>query len=364
MLIAMPLSALRLPTVLVLERQLSYGILARVEVADALAGYAWAIVTVAAGAGVWGLATSIPVRALVGSVLMIRSGPLGWVWPIWGWALVRPMLGFGLRFQAINVVTAARDQGLNFGIAAIGSISSLGLWSLAFRLMQVPFMILISLWRVSYPAMSRLLEADENPRAVIERGAGVAAVALSPVLVGIAAGAPDLLPWLIGDSWEDVPSILVWASLGMMISASVSIPTVGYLLAAGEVSAVLVSVSAGTVVWLTVGLGLLSPVGVAAIGLGWVAMGLVEASLLGRRTARRTGARIAPNVGPPIAVAVIAVVAGRALGTVPESEHVAGFASLVVAELVLLLGLRALAWDALRATVRLSGRAVASARAT
>jgi O-antigen/teichoic acid export membrane protein len=163
MLVTLPLSTLRLPQTIVLERDLRFRTIATVDVIELLAQYVFALATLAAGAGVWGLAGSVVVRGLAGAVAMVRLSPLGWVRPRGAWAEVRPLLRFGVRFQAAIGVGVARDQVLNAGIAAIGGLGTLGVWALAFRVMQVPLLLFTTLYRVSYPAMAKLLAADGIP---------------------------------------------------------------------------------------------------------------------------------------------------------------------------------------------------------
>lgn len=362
MLTALPLATLRLPNALVMERELSYGTIARAEVIEVAASYVWAIGTVAAGLDVWGLASAAPVRALVGSVVMIRFGPLGFLRPRWGWRHVRPILRFGVRFQAINVVGAARDQGLNAGIAAVAGFATLGLWSLAYRIMSVPVLLYLNLWRVGYPAMSRLIDADENPRPVIERTIGVVAVAMAPVLVGIAAGADTLIPELLGDRWEETAGILVWGCAATMVNAPIGVPCEGYLFAVSEVSKVLLAAAVGAVVWVGLGLFLLTPVGPSAIGIGWFATGVVDALLMGWWVNRRIGVRVIANFAGPFVVAVAAGAAGIAVATIGDSGWLIGVAGVLVGEAALALGLFVLARDPLRATLRLGGRVIATGR--
>ncbi len=363
MITCLPIATLRLPTALMMERDLSYRAIARADVIEAVVGYTWAIATVAAGWGVWGLASAAPVRVAAGTVAMIRFGNVGFVRPRLAWHLVRPLIGFGLRFQAINAVVAVRDQLLNAGIAAVGSVSTLGVWSLAFRIMQVPLVVFMNLVRISFPAMSRLLEADEDPRPVIEQGIGVVAVVLSPVLVGIAAGSQALLPALLGHAWSGVPSILAWASLAMMVSAPVTIPGIGYLLASGQVTRVLVVAAVQATAWVGVGLALLIPVGVSAVGLGWLAGSVAELTLLSIWVGRRSGARVLRRLARPLGVALAAGAGGLAVGQLGLDRVPKGIACLLVAELLLIAGLRLLARDDLRAAIRISGRAVTTARA-
>ena len=53
---------------------------------------------------------------------------------------------------------------VNLVVAAAGGTQLLGYWSLANRLLQVPFWLLQALWRVSYPTMARLRAHGEDTR--------------------------------------------------------------------------------------------------------------------------------------------------------------------------------------------------------
>ena len=118
---------------------------------SSLAYYGWAIVTVWIGFGVWGLASAAIVRALAGSVLMAMASPLGRITPRLIRNTLRSMLAFGLGFQAVGLAALARNQGVNLVVVAAGGEQLLGFWSLANRLLQVPFWLFQALWRVSYP---------------------------------------------------------------------------------------------------------------------------------------------------------------------------------------------------------------------
>ena len=360
MVACLPLATLRLPTSLVLERELAYRAIATAEVIEAVTAYAWAIATVAAGWGVWGLASSVPVRVLVGSLVMIRLGTIGFVRPRVDWRLVRPIVGFGARFQAIKAVTAGRDQSLNAGIAAVAGIATLGLWGLAFRIMQLPLTLVFSLARVSYATLSRL-RAKEDPRPLIERGIGVVAVILSPLLVGIAVGGQTLLIPIVGDKWGAVPDALAWSSLAMIVSAPVWVWAFGYLLAAGEANRLLVAALVQAAVWVAVALPLLAPAGVSAVGIGWVAASLVELCLLSVWLGRASKARVLRSFARPAGVAITAGAAGLWLSHLGGEDVVTGLVDLAAAELLLGLMLLGLAGEPLRAALRMIRGGIAGA---
>lgn len=360
-LVSLPFSTLRLPGVIVLERDLKFRTVATVDVIELMAQYVWAVGTVALGAGVWGLASAVVVRSLAGSVAMLRLGPLGLLRPRLHWSEVRPLLGFGVRFQAAATVGIARDQALNAGIAAISGVSALGIWALAFRFMQVPLLLFTTLYRVSYPAMAKLLEAGRDPRAAIERGAGVTAVATGLIVVGIAAGAPALVPALLGDRWDDVPPILALGGLSLMLSCPVAAATVGWLYALGDPTTVLRAFVAHAVLWVTVTLLLLTPVGPAAIGIGWLVGAIGDTGVLGHAAAKRAGARLGRVLVAPFLLVLVAGGAGWALSSTSETVA-AGVAGLLVAELALLAGLFLLANRDLREAVALARQGVGEAR--
>lgn len=363
MLATLPISILRAPAVVVLERSLSYSAIAKVDVLEAVAFYAWALGTVALGFGVWGMASAMAVRALVGTGAMVVLGPLGLVRPRWSWAVARPLLGFGAKLQAISLVAIARDQGLNLAVAAIAGVATLGIWNLAFRVLQAPSMVFATVGRVSYPAMSRLLDAGRDPRSTIERGVATLTAISSVAAVAIAGFAPAL-PSLVGDAWKGVPATLAWSCAAFVIGAPIYIMTVGYLYAADRVGEVLRSMTAYAAVWLAVALPLLPSLGAPAIGLGWIAASIVNVVHLSWRTHRLAGTSLAINFLPPALIAAAAGGAGWAIATAGRESVLHGVLGAAVAEIVLIGGLalvrRALLRDAVR-LLREAGRGATGA---
>ena len=152
-----------------MERQLSYRPLAVVEIVETICYFVWAIVTVSVGWGVWGLASASLVRALTGTAVCWLVLPSARLIPSLSWARVKPLLGFGFRYQAVGIATFLRDQGTNAAIAVFAGVSALGVWSVALRILQIPLLLITSLWRISYPGMSRLVAAKEDVGPTIER---------------------------------------------------------------------------------------------------------------------------------------------------------------------------------------------------
>lgn len=309
MVASMPFVALQFPGRILLERALLYRRLVAVEMTQVLCFQGWAVGTVAAGFGVWGLATATVVRALTGALVMGFVCPAGLVRPRLEFRLIKPLVGFGLRFQAVNATWLLRDQALNLSVAALGGAARLGLWTLAKRLMEMPYLVLQSLWRVSFPTMSRLHEGD-RATGLVQQSVDIASVGMGLVLTVLAGSAPGLVPGLFGAQWREVAVIVPGACLGLAVGGAVSVATQGYLYAVGDAQAVLRASLLQALVWLAVALPLLEPLGVASLGLGWAVAGAVEALMLGRAVGRR----IQVHLFRPLLAPVLIGVCGASVG--------------------------------------------------
>jgi O-antigen/teichoic acid export membrane protein len=348
MVASLPIIVLRTPSVIVLERNLRYRVIATADVAEALAYYVWAVVAVALGAGVWGMATGVVVRSVVGSSTVIARGPVGLLRPRWSWHHVRPLLGFGAKFQATAVLQILREQLLNVGVAAVAGVATLGVWSLAWRVLQIPNLLFMTVSRISFPAMSRLIGHREDPSPVIERGVAVLAALTGGLIVGLIGFAPAL-PDLVGHRWHAVPAVILLAGLGLIVGAPTTVATAGYLFAADAAGSVAIATLASSAVWFGLGLSLLPSLGAPAMGIGWLAASVVNAAVLGRQAVARTGAAIAGHAAVPTAIGLAAAAAGW-LVSHQVVGVLGGVAGLAAGELLLLAGLALVSRAALRDT--------------
>lgn len=315
MVASLPVAAFRTPGVITFERVLRYQPLAVIELMETVVYYVWAILTVLLGWGVWGLASAALVKALAGAVMMSILSPAGFMFPIFSIGRVRGLLGFGIKYQAVNGVALVRDQGVNLGTAAIAGVYVLGLWNLAYRILQVPFLLFESVWRVSFPAMARLLATGEDAAPIMERGLAVAAVLSGAMLSALVGSAPALVPSVFGHQWMPVVGVIPWASLGLMFGGPVSIATGGFLYAKGDSGAVLTSALVQTLAWFVVTFSLLHVIGVTAVGMGWMAGSIAEAWVLAWKTRRHARFPLLRPLLLPTAVGALASVAGWFVST-------------------------------------------------
>ena len=283
---SLPLSALSAPNAIVAERRMLYGPSVRADIAQTVCYNALAIGLVLLGLGVWSLAIALVISTVVGTATLIVSGPIGFVPPILSWSVSRRFLKFGVQFQAASVASLLRDQGLNLIAVSLGGLKVLGIWSMANRVLQAIGFIFVSLFRVSFPAVARLVESGEDPRESVQRALSISTVIAGFAVVAIGGSAPVLVPVAFGNQWHAVVAVLPWAAAGVLVAGPIGTTAVSFLYARGQPRTVLISVLAHSAAWYVVAVPLLPVLGAEALGIGWTCSCGVDVMVLARALAR------------------------------------------------------------------------------
>lgn len=312
----------------VLERRLAYGPIAFADTAASVLYAVLAIALVGLGFGVYGVAVATVTRSICQSAVLLARSRIGLPRPRLSTRAVRGLVGFGAKFQAASIIDLAREQGINLLTLGIAGTTVLGYWTLAERILVIPFLIFESLWRVSYPAVARLNALGVDPGADVLRALRYGSIATGVVLVGPAASAPVLVPAVFGHAWASVADVIPAASLGLLVSGPLSAAAAGYLYAAGRPGRVLAAMGTTILAWFVVLPILLPRIGVRAHGICWLAACLAEAVVLagGLRPLglSRVGAALGPTVAAAGAVGVPGLlVAQRLEPSVPSALAVA-----------------------------------------
>jgi O-antigen/teichoic acid export membrane protein len=325
---SLPIDATRAPAALLAERRLDYAVLVRAEVLEIVAYNVFAIMLVVLGAGVWGVAIAVIVRAIVGTTLIVTSLPPGIVRPRLSWTTVRPILGFGLAFQSVSAVTLVRDQGIVVVTGAVAGLTTLGYWSLAYRIVQVVVVALESLWRVSFPAVARLIAAKEDVAATLQRALRISAVVIGGLVAGLIGSAPAAIPLVFGQRWESAVPAVAFCAAGLMVSGPLSTASAGLLLARGRVNWVLWATIVHTVVWFAIATPLMPSLGAEGVGIGWCGAACVDAALLALYTKREINVTIVGSLAPPTICAAVAAGVGWWLAKAIGGDLVASIVAL------------------------------------
>ena len=142
----------------------------------------------------------------------------------------------------------------------------LGLWSVAWRIIQIPVSLFAALWRVSFPGMSRLVAAKEDVGGTIERVIALVAIGTGVLVAPLAASASAWIHVLIGAQWASAASAIPPACFAMTFGVPISVALAGYLWAIGSASVPLRATLFGIPAMALVLLPLLPVIGVVAVG--------------------------------------------------------------------------------------------------
>jgi O-antigen/teichoic acid export membrane protein len=336
---SLPFGALRAPSYIIYERRLNYRPMAIVELVETSAYYVWAIVTISMGWGVWGLATAAVVRAVLGSTLLLVFLPEGRVLPVPSFTKIRALLGFGFRYQAVGLLQLLRDQGVNVAVALVGGVAVLGLWSVAWRILQIPYSFFVALWRVSFPGMSRLVAAGEDVSNTIERVIALVAIGTGVLVAPLAASASAWVHVLIGAKWAGAASAIPPSCLAMVFGVPISVALAGYLWAIGAASIPLRATLVGIPAMAVILLPLLPLIGVVAVGLAYIASALVESVFFVYGARRTVSFKIGNRLAIPVFLATVSASCGWLVARWIGPDLAGGLASSAVAVGVYLGGL-------------------------
>lgn len=333
MVLSMPISSLQSAGRLALVRSLHFRRVVVVDSVGLATFYLWAISLVALfDLGVWGLASAGIARA-ASATLAIAVVPGGGIYrpTLERLREFREILGFGVRFQASWIVVVLRDQGLNATTGVVAGITTLGLWSLGQRVMQLPLLLQEAIGRVAFPTIAHVLAAGEDVKPIVERAARLAGTCFALLLSVFVAVAPAFIPLMFGERWSDVALVFPGACLALLVAGTAVNPAVSYFWAADRPEIVLRAVGLNAATVVIVSVALLPTLDLVAIGVSLAAGAVAEALLLAPTLRRHLGASLLPTLPVPVAAASAGAAVGWSVATTDLPSAIAVLVSGIVA---------------------------------
>ena len=249
-----------------------------------------------------------------------------------------------------------RDQGVNVVVALVGGVAVLGLWSVAWRILQIPYSFFVALWRVSFPGMSRLVAAGEDVGGTIERVIALVAVGTGALVAPLAASAAAWIHVLIGAKWAGAASAIPPSCLAMALGVPISVALAGYLWAIGAASVPLRATLVGIPAMALILVPLLPCVGVVAVGFAYVANALIESIIFVRASRRTVSFSIRNRLPTTVLIAIVSASCGWSVARWIGPDLAGALASSAVAIGVYLGGLAVVQRAELKDAVRLIAR--------
>ena len=184
-----------------LERELRFATLARIEVTSVAIGIAAAIAAALLGAGYWALVCMLLVQQAVGT-----AG----AWLSSGWrpgrptrvSGLRPLLSFGLGLAGFNTLNYLSRNLDNLIIGRVAGGQALGLYSKAYSLLMLPVSrVRGPVSAVVVPALSRLQDDERRfKRYYLKAITGIASIGM-PIAVFLFVFADDVVRIVLGPRW-------------------------------------------------------------------------------------------------------------------------------------------------------------------
>lgn len=200
-----------------LKRSMSFGAIQTAGVIAWVAATAGSIVAAVLGAGAWALVLQQVVLAAATSTILIL------------WARWRPSFEFSRdAFRSLSKFAFPLTGGQAFGvlqplvtallIGHLVGIDALGIWTFSLAIVTVPLSLAAyPLAQVIYAAFARMRDNQERVAQVWLNGFTMLAAIVLPVLFGLIAVAPDLVPLAFGSQW--VPAVTVVQILAVYLMA-------------------------------------------------------------------------------------------------------------------------------------------------
>ncbi len=275
MLFGMVIDVMRTANSIACERDLNYSPIVRAEIVEFTIYNVLALGLVYGGMGIVGVGIANVARAITGSTLVTILGPLGWVTPKWNTAVVKSLAKFGAYFQASWLATIFRDQGLALILVAISGTAALGAFDQARRLLVVVTLVFESGWRVGLPGIARMMEAGASSKMLLERGLGLAGVAMAFPVVALVATSQWIVPLLLGPGWDETARLIPWVGAAIMLTIPLATIVTTLLWAQDEPKKVFLMGIPSLIVVLGVGAIAMTKYDAVGAGMGLTAGGVV-----------------------------------------------------------------------------------------
>ncbi len=210
-----------------LQKSIEFKHLSLINSLALLVGLISGLIAAYNGFGIYSLIIQMIITSLLGTGL------------IWYYASWRPQWYFSLDeikkiwkytsnlsvFTIINYFSKNAD---NFLIGKYLSMSALGVYSIAYRIMLYPLQNISKiLMRVLFPAFSKLQNDDDKFRKVYLRVIFYISLVAFPIMSGLVATADILVDVLFGNKWEGLAMlIIILAPSGMIRSVFTTVGTI------------------------------------------------------------------------------------------------------------------------------------------
>lgn len=296
-------ASLRTVPTIVLERQLLYGQLSLIELAEMTLFQVLAVALAFLQFGVWSFIAAVVIAKFCGMLLAFQLAH----WrPSFGLDLSRflNLWRFSILFQLSWLTYLLRDYlipslgGLILGTVAVGYLN----WALA--LAAVPGQLAQIVGRVGFPSFARYQDSPDLLKGAVEQAVRWLFLVAVPVQLVLVSLAPWLIHLIFSDKW--MPALGAFYLLSVhWAGANLTSPLVAALNATGRARLALVLSGAWTAATIALALLFVQPFGFVGIALAYAVTMIGAASAAVISVSRFIPIRLWPHVRLPVAASVV-----------------------------------------------------------
>lgn len=197
------LAALGAVSEALLQREMAFKSLMRINVLSYLIGYSVVAVGLAySGAGAWALIYGLIGQRLMQTVLAYSMRPHP-VKPLFAVAEARSMVRFGVGYTLAQLFNYGANQGDYIVIGRLLGVPSLGVYSRAYQLMMMPTKYFgQALVKVLFPAMAAIQDDRKRLRRAYLRSVGLISSIITPLCAIMLICGPEIVRIALGGGWD------------------------------------------------------------------------------------------------------------------------------------------------------------------
>lgn len=211
------ISALSSTPEAILRRELEFRSLAVRQLVAAGAGGCVGLGAALAGYGVWSLVAQLIVQGAVGALVL-------WIAVPWrpgldvSWRYFRDLFSFGSSVVAMNLLNFLNRQSDDLLIGAVLGVRALGYYSVGYRILLLLTDVMTrTIESVAFPLFSKIQGDFVRLRRAYLMATQVSATIATPVFLGVAALAPQIIHVAFGAKWDEaVPVMQVLSFIGVL----------------------------------------------------------------------------------------------------------------------------------------------------
>jgi PST family polysaccharide transporter len=201
----------------ILRRNLMFSSVAMRQLLGAACGGVAGLAAALAGAGVWSLVAQLLAQGAVGTVVLWLAVPWRPTAEV-TWSHLKELIGFGSNILALNLMTLLNRQSDDFLIGVTLGVEALGYYTVGYRLLLLLTDVLIrTIDAVTLPTFARVQNQRDRLRRAYLMATHLSATVATPVFLGMAALAPELVELAFGPAWAPaVPVMQALAFIGIL----------------------------------------------------------------------------------------------------------------------------------------------------